>query len=336
MIVGDTNNFILADGRWSGANGIGRFSAEVLARLQHTHIISTGPAPLSMKNLAWLPYQLLKNRHQYKVYYSPGFNPVAYSPIPFVFTICDLIHLSFPGGGKLAKKIYYDYFIKLRAQRAAKILTISEFSKKTIMEWANIPEENIINVSCGVSDILIPHGTCHTPGYPYLLHVGNTKGHKNVVRLLQAFAAAKIDAGIHLVLTGERTVELANTIKENRLENRIVFSGKLSEEQLAEYYRGALAVVFPSLYEGFGLPPLEAMACGTPALASNATSLPEVTGDAAILVDPYSLESMTTGIENIIHDTVLRATLIAKGLERVKLFSWDKTASRIQNVLTSI
>ncbi len=78
------------------------------------------------------------------------------------------------------------------------------------------------------------------------------------------------------------------------------------------------------------------MACGTPALASNVTSLPEVTGDAAILVDPYSLESMTTGIENIIHDTALRTTLIAKGLERVKLFSWDKTANRIQNVLTSI
>ncbi|MHB1949262.1 MAG: glycosyltransferase family 4 protein [Gammaproteobacteria bacterium] len=331
-----TDNFILADGRWTGANGIGRFSKEVLARLQNTEILAHGPKPLSPKNFVWLPYELHKRKQNHKVFFMPGFNPVIHSPIPFVFTICDLIHLQFPGKSKFAKKLYYDLFIKPGTYRAHKILTISEYSKETIMEWANVPAEKIAVVSCGISENLTPHGARYQPGYPYLLHVGNTKSHKNVARLLTAFAVAKIDSGIRILLTGEKTPELSEIIKNHRLEKRVIFSGLISESQLAEYYRGALAVTFPSLYEGFGLPVLEAMACGTPALTSDATSLPEVAGDAAILINPYEVESIMQGIEKIISDNSLRNNLIKKGLERVKLFSWDKTANSVQSILNKI
>ncbi len=326
-------NFILADGRWMGQHGLGRFSSEIFQRLQHTDLLTNGPRPLSPKNFIWLPYQLLQNKHQYKVFFIPGFNPVVYSPIPFVFLICDLIHLDFPGKYKLAKKMYYNFFIKTRARQAQKILTISEYSKKTIMEWANLPEENVINVSCGVSDNLTRDGNRFNPGFPYLLHVGNTNPHKNVARLLEAFAIADIDPTIRLILTGRLTEKLSSIINHHRLQSRIIFSGPINEKQLAEYYRGALAVVFPSLYEGFGLPVVEAMASGTPALTSNVTSLPEVAGDAAVLVNPYEIESMSHGIEQIVNDSNLREALINKGLQRAKLFSWDKTAASVQSVL---
>lgn len=329
-------NFILADGRWSGANGIGRFSTEVLARLQHTDIFTQGPKPLSVTNMAWLPYHLYQNRRNYRVYFNVGFNPVTYSSIPYVLTIYDLIHLYAPGSARVLKKIYYETLIKPTVRRAQYVLTISEYSKKTLMEWADIPEEKIVVVSCGISGDLVPEGVRHEPGYPYLLHVGNTKAHKNVARLLQAFAQARMDAGIRLVLTGQKTAELAEIIQRCRLENRIVFAGMLTEKQLAEYYRGALAVMFPSVYEGFGLPVLEAMACGVPALTSNVTSLPEVAGDAAVMVDPYDVGAMADGIERIVGDGVLRGALIEKGFAQVKLFSWDKTAERVQKVLEEV
>jgi glycosyltransferase involved in cell wall biosynthesis len=115
-----------------------------------------------------------------------------------------------------------------------------------------------------------------------------------------------------------------------------VFSGTIFDSQLADYYRGATALVFPSLYEGFGLPPLEAMACGTPALTANLTSLPEVTGEAALLVDPYRIDAIADGIERIVHDTTLRESLIEKGLVRAKLYTWDKTTASVQAVLDKI
>lgn len=327
------NNFILADGRWLGQNGIGRFSSEIFARLQHTDILTTGPRPLSLKNFGWLPYQLQKSKHQHKVFFIPGFNPVLYSPMPFVFTICDLIHLDYPGKYGEIKKAYYNYYIKMRARRAFKIITISEYSKQVIQEWTNLPNENIVNVSCGVSQTLSPLGKHYDPGFPYLLHVSNTSAHKNVVRLLRAFAAAKIDSGIKFILTGKPTTELNSIIQSHHLSKRVIFSGPLTEAELAEHYRGALAVTLPSLIEGFGLPVVEAMACGTPTLTSNLSSLPEVAGDAAVLINPYEIESIAHGIEKIVEDNDLRKMLITKGFEQIKLFTWDKTATAVQHVL---
>ena len=191
-------------------------------------------------------------------------------------------------------------------------------------------------VNCGISDNLTPTGLKYFSGYPYLLYVGNHKPHKNLPRLLQAFAEAKIDPEIRLILTGQPDANLTEIIRKNKIQERIVFCGALSETQLAEYYRGASGVLFPSLYEGFGLPVAEAMACGIPTLTSNVTSLPEVAGDAALLIDPYEVDAIAHGIEQIANDAILRQQLIRNGLERVKLFSWDKTAIAIQQILNEV
>ena len=327
------NSFILADGRWQGLHGIGRFSHEVISRLKNTDILLQGPSPLSLHNIIWQARQLRENKHRYKIFFNPGYHPVLFSSIPYVLTIHDLIHLHVPGKAAIAKKIYYELLVKPSIKNAYKVLTVSDYSKKNIMEWANIPEDKIVVVGNGVNHCFTKDGTKHQPGYPYLLHVGNTKPHKNVARLMTAFATAKIDPQLKLILTGKLTPELTAIIQKNNLQNRIVFTEKLSDEQLAEYYRGATAFILPSLIEGFGIPVIEAMACGTPVLISDATSLPEIGGDAALLVDPYSIDSITHGIERITHDSSLRTRLTTQGNEQVKLFSWDKTAEKVQKIL---
>ena len=337
MHASNKNNYpILADGRWSGTHGIGCFSSEVLSRLKNTAILTEGPKPLSLKNLFWQSHHLQKQKNKYRVFFTPGFNPVIRSPIPFVFTIHDLIHLYFPGNAKFIKKIFYELILKPISKKAAKILTVSEFSKKTIIEWANIPAEKIIVVKNGIKKNLTPEGIKHSPGYPYLLHTGNTKAHKNIERLLRAFSLAKIDHNIKLILTGQRTTGLQKILRKNRLEKRIIFTGTLSETELGVYYRGATALIFPSLYEGFGLPVIEAMACGTPVLTSDVTSLPEVAGNAALLIDPYEINSIACGIEEIVNNKELQKTLIEKGFQRTKLFSWDETAEKVQEILNEI
>ncbi len=330
----DQNHFIIADGRWSGQHGIGRFSTEILARLQHADVITEGPHPLSLQNFFWQTRQFSHYKKKYNIFFTPGFNPILFAGMPFVFTIHDLIHLYAPGNGQLSKKIYYHTLLKPAIYQAHKIITVSEFSKKIILEWATIPAEKVVNVSCGISQTFTATGAKHQPGYPYLLHVGNnSKTHKNVARLLQAFALAKIDPQTRLVFTSPAAPELLNIIQKNHLENRVIFNSGLSETTLAEYYRGADAVVFPSLYEGFGLPVLEGMASGVPVLTSNVTSLPEVASDAAVLIDPFEVDSLTHGIERITVDTVLRGDLIQKGLLRAKEFSWDKSAAQVQTAL---
>ena len=197
-----SNNYILADGRWDGQHGIGRFSREVLVRLKNADIVLEGPRPLALKNLFWQNRLLSQNR-EHRVYFTPGFNPVLRSSIPYILTIHDLIHLHFPGKAKWAKQFFYAACIKPCARKAHKIITVSSYSKQCILEWTGLPEEKVVVVGNGSSHHFVKEGPRYTPGFAYLLHVGNTKEHKNVVRLIQAFAHAKIDKNIKLISTGK-------------------------------------------------------------------------------------------------------------------------------------
>lgn len=332
----NSNSFILADARWTGTHGIGRFSHEILSRLEFTNMLRQGPGPLGIKNIYWLPYQLSKLKKQFRVFFSPGFMPPIYSSIPFVFTIHDLIHLHAPGNHPHFKKIIYDFFIKPAVHRAYKIITVSNYSKLQIIAWANVPPEKIIVVKNGISKIFSPYGNKYLPGYPYFLYVGNSKPHKNLSNLIKAFSRSKIDPSIKLILTAAITTELKQLIQHHCLQDRIVFSGKLTEKQLSEYYRGATALLFPSLYEGFGLPVVEAMASGIPVITSNVTSLPEVAGDAAILINPLDINSLSFHIEQMITNHTLRKSLIMKGIKHAQHYSWDASAQIIQQVLNTI
>lgn len=322
---------ILADSRWIGPHGIGRFAGEVLKRLPDwTHLEDRrSPAhPLDPLRVA----RTLK-RLRPDAYFSPGFNPPLRSATPFVFTIHDLIHLSFPRESGILKRAYYGLVVRPAARRAFKVLTVSDYSKRQIVAWAHLPEEKVVVVGNGVARPFTPTGPRHRPPYRYLLHVGNHKPHKNIPRLLEAFAALGTACETRLVFTGQAEPAMEKNIRKLGLADRVFFAGVLDDESLSAHYRGAAALVLPSLCEGFGLPALEAMACGTPVLASEAASLPEVVLDAALPVDPYDIQSIARGIRRIVEEEDLRKTLVQKALARASDFSWDRTASLVRQVV---
>jgi glycosyltransferase involved in cell wall biosynthesis len=163
--------------------------------------------------------------------------------------------------------------------------------------------------------------------------VSNRRGHKNEFRIVQAIARDGISADTRLVFTGSPTAELAECIDRHNVNSRVHFVGVVPDAKLPSLYRSAEALVFPSLYEGFGLPVLEAMACGTPVVTSNLSALPEVAGDAALLVDPTSVEEIADAIRRVLYDTALRQQLRERGLRQAAQFTWESTTGKVQNLL---
>jgi len=192
-----------------------------------------------------------------------------------------------------------------------------------------------VNVASGVEASYKPEG--ETFGFPssYFLSVSNRKPHKNEFRLIEAFARANLGCEIQLVFTGDSNADILRWVEERGVGSRVTFIGIVPEEKLPSLYRGATALVFPSLYEGFGLPIVEAMACGTPVITSNTTAMPEVAGDAALLVDPRSVEQISRAMEQIVTDTSLRQRLRDTGFRQARQFRWSKTAEMVHDVLSS-
>lgn len=325
---------VLYDARWIGNHGIGRFAAELQKQIPGLISFSARRRPSHALDPAFLSYELL--RWKPCLFFSPGYN----SPLGwrgrFIFTLHDLHHLCVPENSSPVKRAYYDLIIKPACHRAAAVLTVSEYSKQEICRWANVSQDRVVNVGNGVGEPFGPSGPTQAREYPFLLYVGSHKVHKNLPRLLTAFARSGVSEDVHLLMTGPPEPPLTSVIRELRLENRVAFVGVPSNQELATYYRGALALLFPSLYEGFGLPPLEAMACGTPVLTSNVCALPEIVGDAALLVDPTNTDAISDGIRRISQDGAFRAHLQQKGLTRAQHFTWSKTAERTLLVLQSV
>ena len=328
---------ILVDSRWCGRYGIGRFATEVVAALPTLQPLSPGlaPYPFHKLDIPWTIAQIMVHRPQ--LFLSLGFNPPPWSPVPVVFTLYDLILLHFPGEANRLMQPYFRYIVRPAVRRAAYILTCSEFSKQEIMDWSGVTAEKIVVVGCGVDDSFSPIGPSIDLGFPYLLYVGNHRPHKNLPRLLAAFSQARhLPPTLKLVLSGEPSPELEREIAALGLGDRVEFSGFIDDLDLPAYYRGATALVFPSLYEGFGLPPIESMACGTPVLTSNVTSLPEVVGDAALLVNPYDVAEIALGIERIVGDRDLRSTLIDRGIHQAQQHQWETTVEKTDRVLRKV
>ena len=223
--------------------------------------------------------------------------------------------------------------MKRACQRALGILTVSEFTRMQIVDWSGVSAEKVFNVGCGVDPAYQPAENSYGLQFPYLLCVSNRKRHKNEFRVVEAFARADLPAGMHLVFTGGPTAELTDCIEHFHITQRVYFAGVVPETKFPSLYRGAEALVFPSLYEGFGLPILGAMGCGTPVVTANVTAMPEVAGGAALLVDPTSVEQIARAMEQIVSGTTLRQQLRRRGLARSAEFSWASTAARVRELL---
>jgi glycosyltransferase involved in cell wall biosynthesis len=325
---------IYADQRWIGNHGIGRFARHVLAGIDYRPVRLTSHPAASFD--AWRLARVLDNLTPDDLFFSPGYNAPLYCTSPFVFTIHDLSHIFCPENSSLTIKLYYATILKRACHCAAKILTVSEFTRVQIIEWSGVSPEKVVNVGCGVDATYQPEGDSYGLPFPYLLCVSNRKRHKNEFRVVEAFAKAAIDPRMHLVFTGEPSTELLRRIELVQARARIDFVGLVPESKLPALYRGAKALIFPSLYEGFALPVLEAMACGTPVVTSNVTAMPETAGDSALLVDPASVQQITDAIQQIVSDPSLREPLRERGLTRAPQFSWARTAARVQALLAHV
>jgi glycosyltransferase involved in cell wall biosynthesis len=323
---------LYADQRWIGDHGIGRFARHVLNGLDYHRVrLESSPAgPLDSLLLA----RALKPLARRDLFFSPGYNTPLLCRAPVVFTIHDLTHIQCAETSTAHVQLYYAIVMRRACHRAVRILTVSEFTKKQIVDWSGVTPEKVVNVGNGVDPAYTPSGDSYGFPFPYLLSVSNRKPHKNELRIVEAFGKASLHSQTRLVFTGEPTRALSRSIERNQLRSRIEFVGSVPEARMPSLYRGATALIFPSLYEGFGLPIVEAMACGTPVVTSNVTAMPEVAGGAALLVDPRSAEQISSAIEQIENDPSLRQQLRQKGLGRVFSFSWTTTCAGVRQILS--
>lgn len=251
------------------------------------------------------------------------------------FTIHDLIHMDFPDERDALKNLYYKHVVRPAAKYSTSIFTVSNYSKNRIVEWSGIDDKKVVVVGNGVDEKFSPLGEHYDLGYPYILCVSNDKPHKNLDRLLEAFSIHP-SKEIRLVMVCDLSDRLHNRCHSLGIIDRVIFSGKISDIKLSEYYRGASVVVVPSLYEGFGLPALEGMASGVPVVASNVTSLPEVVGNAGIMIDPYSSDSIAHGIDVALGNSDVRKRSIELGLLQAQRFSWEKVGGVVRETILGV
>ena len=265
--------------------------------------------------------------------------------IPTIVTIHDLIPYTMP---ETVGKGYLERFLRDMPNiisNSSGILTVSEYSKRDILKFfSSYPEDRIFVIPLAANSNFTPldKNNCksyveHTFGVtdPYILYIGGFSLRKNVLGLIKAFNKVYKDLNkpYKLLLGGglkDEGEKLFNFVNENNLQDKVIFCGYLEDEILPILYSGCEAFVYPSLYEGFGLPPLEAMSCKAPVITSNLTSIPEVTGDNAILINPYNVDELEKALVTLLNDEVLKATLREKGYLRSLEFNWRKTA---QNTL---
>jgi len=267
------------------------------------------------------------------LFFSPGYNAPLGSPCPFVFCVHDLNHVVLKENSSALKRAYYRFVMKPALHRARIVLTVSEFARSSICEWAGLSSARVLNVGNGVSEAFLPSTDLQSEP-PYFLYVGNHKPHKNFDRLVEAFAMSGLSQDYVLKSTGLGNPALMRKIDGFGLTHRVWFTGEVTDQALARLYQGATALVLVSLYEGFGLPLLEAMSCGTPVITSNVASMPEVVGPAAVQVDPYDIEAVSGAMIRVAGDRNLRLRLRNLGIERARLYSWDSTALRIEEALS--
>ncbi len=254
----------------------------------------------------------------------------------FVVTLHDAKPILFPSesGHQSWKHSLKNMIAPNPLQKIDHVVTVSECSRRDLIEQMGIAEDRITVIYQGV-DLEKFSPSLSLPGrhfdcMPYVLCVAGTDPTKNVKSLIDAFSKLpqEIRSQHHLVLVGDvqKNKELQQCVQESGIAERTIFTGVVSDSQLAEFYQYASVFVFPSLYEGFGLPVLEAMACGCPVIASNTSSLPEVVGDAGILVNPRDREELIDAMTKVLTDTALTKALRKSGREQAENFSWEQTA----------
>lgn len=259
-----------------------------------------------------------------------------------ILTVHDLSFVRVPEAASPRLKAYLDAVVPRSARRATHILADSQATKDDLIAFYNLPPEKITVLLSGVDPRFRPvepgnvRQKYNIPARPYVFTVGTVQPRKNYVRLIQALAALRHSGyDVGLVIAGGRgwlDNPIYETIRQTSMSDYVQLIGFADDADLPALYSDALCVGFPSLYEGFGFPVLEGMACGVPVVTSRVSSLPEVAGEAALLVDPYDTEAITEALRRVIDDETLRATLIERGYAQAKRFTWDDAAAHLLQI----
>jgi glycosyltransferase involved in cell wall biosynthesis len=268
-----------------------------------------------------------------------------------LLTVHDLSFVRVPDSASPKLKSYLDVVVPRSVINADHVLADSYATKKDLVELYGVPDEKVTVLLSGVdsrfyqvkdsSAIMTTRSLYNLDeSSPYILSVGTVQPRKNYGLLIKALAQLRSKGyDLSLVIAGGKgwlEDPIYQTLHDEQMENYVHFIGFADEEHLPALYSGACCLAFPSLYEGFGLPVLEAMACGTPVITSNVSSLPEVAGDAALLVNPYNLDELVHALQRLIDDNDLRQQLIERGLERVKQFTWVKAARQLRQIYADL
>jgi glycosyltransferase involved in cell wall biosynthesis len=318
---------VIADMRWPRQTGIGEVQDAYISRkpddirlidLQAKGRIGSPLSPLFITLALW------RARQSHALFWSAGFVPPLFGCKRAIVFVHDLTHTKYYNA---ARRIYYNIVLKALYRRCAAVVCVSEYTRSEFLAWSKVDPAKVYVLKNGVPKRFIENKSSSTLPYKYVLYPGNHRPHKNLRRLIQGFAKSGIsNRGFHLVITGTENSELRLLSEDSGIDEYVHFYGVVPTDEITRLYRGAEAVAFVSLDEGFGLPILEAMASDVPVLTSEIAAMPEVAGDAALTVNPLSVDAIADALHRITSDASLRQLLRERGRARTRLFDWDHSA----------
>jgi len=317
------------DQRANGNFGIARFSEELGQHLTGFAKFRGAGSPFSPWDPLLLSFRLPADA---EYFFSTGVTGPLLSNVPYAICIHDLIQLDLPQQFSFFKRLYFRTVTRLIARRAHVIFTVSEFSKERICHHFGISPNKVFVLGNGVAAVFSPStvNVERQNGEPYFFNYSGGKPHKNVDRLIEAFRSVESMLPHNLLISGV----FPEDFRRHHASPRIRFVGPLSDAELVDHIRGATAVVFPSIYEGFGLPIVEAFACGTPVLTSNTASMPEVAQGHALLVDPFDTGSIAAGLVKLGNAPAAVNQEISSVLINIaKRYDWSKLGAKALQVI---
>jgi len=320
------------------------------------HPIAFAHDELSARN--YLEFRGIIRRHGFQVLHIPYLSSVPQSlPCPYVVTVHDLLDYMYRANGYSGfRRNLHFYLTRRLLQKSARIVAVSSFTSHDVERLFGVPLEKIEVVPNAIDDrFRMGHANDsdrqfiaerYQVNYPFILYAGRISPHKNVVRTIEAFSALKTElqkedkfADLKLIIIGDelsKHPDLRRTVIKSGIEKDVRFLGFVPIEALRIFYDSAKVFVFPSLYEGFGLPPLEAMAHGTPVVTSNTTSLPEVVGNAAVLVNPENIFEIMRALHRVLLDQELRERMKQRGYQQAQRYSWDASVQRLLRIYAEV
>jgi glycosyltransferase involved in cell wall biosynthesis len=323
--------------------------AEFDALPNNFRLLPYAAPPGSFRTHLHLP--LVLDREAVDLLHMPWFYAPAMVPCKLIMTVHDLTDLVYPPPGPRLVQTGRLWFARRALEKASRIIAVSHAARRELERAFGVPGEKIEVIYDALDERItrepLPAEADrilerHAVNRPYVLYAGNIKPHKNLPRLIEAFAVVKAELADHpeyselkLLVIGDELAkhpDLRRTVVRTRLREDVRFLGFVPHNVLRVFYSRARAFLFPSLYEGFGLPPLEAMAHGTPVVTSNVSSMPEVVGQAALLVNPENVFDIARGIRQALTDMPLREELVRRGYEQVQRYSWQRTAEEVLRI----